>query len=761
MISKRIEQIKSIISSEENVKKYIPVQTTPYTPDPAKPPVIRKAEAVAALFDHIDTPHMPGSRLAGLGSYLFTPPPAYFTEEDIKTIRDYPKQCDDALMVALEEKIFCLVPYLAGHLCIDQSFILKHGVHGMIARLRDRLQDQSLTAEQRDFLTASLIEWEAALRYELRYSKFYADLAEDENDPVLKEEYRTISHNIEKVPAGPAETFVEALQSLWFMYRCVHADDSSGHTFGRMDQLLYPFYQKDIALGRITKEDAKEYFYDFWLKFCAGHSIVEAGGDVFELTGNNEDAQKGYSNGLFWTNGLATHIITKKHVDDGYPFEISGVDRFGKDATNEISWWVLDALNDLGTVSVKPVLKYSDAVNQDFVKACYRTIMSGKALPGIAFDYNMRDAMRAEPGAHYTEEDLMNISNIGCIELAVPGKSFTDAMNCFMNLPKILLIALNNGEYAGRLVGVKTEPAKSFQDVLNNYTKQLNYFIELYAKGQNDATPFFCKYYVRPLTSTLVEGCIEKAMLLDLGGSTYWTKTMSCCGIADVADSLMAVKQVVYDEGKLSLPELMDVCTKNYQNNELLRQYLINRVPKYGNDISAVDVLAKFVVDTFCDKVFTCRTFNGKIFRPALYSFYGSVVRCGEATMALPNGRKAGEIFSLNISPAHGAIHNGISAVLKSMTIFDHRKGVNACPVDVQLSPGTPIEIVDYIAKYLDKHNALLLQIGCVRHEDMVEAQKHPERYQDLLVRVSGFSARFVVLDKEVQDEIIQRSYWA
>lgn len=228
-------------------------------------------------------------------------------------------------------------------------------------------------------------------------------------------------------------------------------------------------------------------------------------------------------------------------------------------------------------------------------------------------------------------------------------------------------------------------------------------------------------------------------MLLDLGGSTYWTKTMSCCGIADVADSLMAVKQVVYDEGKLSLPELMDVCTKNYQNNELLRQYLINRVPKYGNDISAVDVLAKFVVDTFCDKVFTCRTFNGKIFRPALYSFYGSVVRCGEATMALPNGRKAGEIFSLNISPAHGAIHNGISAVLKSMTIFDHRKGVNACPVDVQLSPGTPIEIVDYIAKYLDKHNALLLQIGCVRHEDMVEAQKHPERYQDLLVRVSGF----------------------
>lgn len=128
--------------------------------------------------------------------------------------------------------------------------------------------------------------------------------------------------------------------------------------------------------------------------------------------------------------------------------------------------------------------------------------------------------------------------------------------------------------------------------------------------------------------------------------------------------------------------------------------------------------------------------------------------------MALPSGRRNGEIFALNISPAHGVIRNGISAVLKSMTTFDHRKGVNACPVDVQLSPGTPVEIVDYIIRYLDRHHALLVQIGCVKHEDMVEAQKHPENYQDLLVRVSGFSARFVVLDKEVQDEIIQRSYW-
>ena len=761
MVSERIAKIKEIIRTQESVKSCIPVQQTPYTPDPLKPVMIRKAEAVAALFDYIDTPHMPGSRLAGVGSYLFTPPPVYFTPEDVEQIRVYPKGCDEKLMIALEEKLFCLVPYLAGHLCIDQTYILNNGIRGMIKRLEMRLHDETLDEEQRNFLTAAKIEWEGALRYEMRYSQFYDELAANEEDPKQKAEYEEIARNIKKVPAEPAETYVEALQSMWFMYRCVHADDSSGHTFGRLDQLLYPYYKRDMEAGLITEEDAKEYFYDFWLKFCAGHSIVEEGGDVFELTGNEADAKSDYENGLFWTNGLSTHIITKKHVDDGYPFEISGVDINGNDATNTISWWVLDALQDLDTVSVKPVLKYSEAVNPEYVKACYRMILTGKALPSIAFDYNMREAMAAEPDAKYSEEDLMNISNIGCIELAVPGKSYTDAMNCFMNLPKILAIALNNGEYGGRLVGVRTPAATCFDEVLENFKTQLDYFIELYAKGQNDATPFFCRYYVRPLTSTLVEGCVENARLLDLGGSTYWSKTMSCCGIADVADSLMGVKRVVYDEGRMTLPELMALCQRNFEGAELFRQYLINRVPKYGNDIPEVDALAKYTVDCFCDKVFTCRTFNDRIFRPALYSFYGSVVRCGEATMALPSGRRDGEVFALNISPAHGAIKNGISAVMKSMTAFDHRKGVNACPVDVQLSPGTPVEVVDYITRYLDKHNALLLQIGCVRHEDLVEAQKRPEDYQDLLVRVSGFSARFIVLDREVQDEIIQRSYWA
>ena len=153
----------------------------------------------------------------------------------------------------------------------------------------------------------------------------------------------------------------------------------------------------------------------------------------------------------------------------------------------------------------------------------------------------------------------MNISNIGCIELAVPGKSYTDAMNCFMNLPKVLAISLNNGEYNGRLVGVRTEPAKDFDGVLKNFRTQLDYFIVMYDKGQNDATPFFGRYYVRPLTSTLIEGCIENAMLLDLGGSVYWSKTMSCCGVADVADSLMGVKRVVYQDMHMTLPELMQI----------------------------------------------------------------------------------------------------------------------------------------------------------------------------------------------------------
>lgn len=758
MLSERIQLIKDTIEDYDAVKACIPYQITPYQPDETKSPLIRKAEGIAAMFDYIDTPHMKGSRLVGCGSYLFSPPPVYFTEKDREEIRNYPeKNCSAELMAALDERIFCLVPYLAGHLTVDQTYILNHGVNGMIRRLEERLKDQSLNKDQQDFLQAAIIEWKAGLHYAERYKEFYKELAEKEADPEIKQEYLDMSELIAKVPANPAETFVEALQSMWFMYRIIHADDSSGHSFGRFDQLVYPYYKKDIEEGRITREEARDYLYDFWLKFCTGHTIFERDGEsAYELFG--ETGEKNYRNGLFWPTDLV--CLPEKHVDDGYPMDIAGTDLEGNDLTNEISWMILEGIRELETMSIKPVVKYSKATDPKFMEACYKLLLEGRGLPSFAFDENMKEALHNEPENCYTEADLNNASNIGCIEVAIPGKSYTDAMNCFMNLPKILDITIHNGVINGHQVGLHLSEIKSFDDLKENYLKQLRYFIELYVEGQNKAVPFYNHYYVRPLTSTLMEDCIERAELIDNGGARHWSKSMECCGLADTADSMMAIKQAVFEEKRYTMNKMIQMLDDNFVNHEIERQYLMNKIPKYGNGIEEVDELAKFVADNYCRMVSEQRTFNGKVYRPGLYSFYGSVINLGRATGALPSGRKAKEIFALNIAPGHGNIEKGITAVLKSVTVFDNRQSMNACAIDVHLSPNTPIEVLDYIVKYLDENHGLLLQISVVDHESLVQAQKTPEKYQDLIVRVTGFSARFIALEKSVQDEVIQRSYW-
>ena len=209
------------------------------------------------------------------------------------------------------------------------------------------------------------------------------------------------------------------------------------------------------------------------------------------------------------------------------------------------------------------------------------------------------------------------------------------------------------------------------------------------------------------------------------------------------------------------MEELIGKLDANFADDENFRQYLLKKVPKYGNGIPEVDELAKFTADNYCQIVSKQRAFNGRVYRSGLYSFYGSVINLGAATGALPSGRKAKELFALNIAPGHGSITNGMTAVLQSVTAFDQRQSVNACATDVQLSPNTPAAVLDYIVKYLDERHGMLLQVSVVDHNALVEAQKTPEKYQDLIVRVTGFSARFVALEKNVQDEIIQRSYWA
>jgi formate C-acetyltransferase len=389
---------------------------------------------------------------------------------------------------------------------------------------------------------------------------------------------------------------------------------------------------------------------------------------------------------------------------------------------------------------------------------CYFLNAAGHGHPAITYYNSTVKGLQRDPV--YSEEDIRNHCHIGCVEIAIAAKSYTDPMNGFFNLPKILLATIHNGKFGEKQNGLTLDSPADFSAFMANFYRQLGYFLDLYTDATNKVNVFCNGYYSRPLISATIDGCLEKAIPVDEGGSKYWAKSINCCGLGTLVDSLYAVKKIVFEEKSLSLEAFGKILHENFANDELLRQRIINTFPKYGNGIAEVDVLAAEVVEHYCAMVKERKTFIGNHYRPGLYSFYGPVRSMGKSTGATPSGRKSGEVISLNSAPDHGAITNGLSAALSSVTSFDHTLADNASVLDLHLSGKTPPNIIEYIHKYLAAKDILYAQFSVVDHEQLVDAQKHPEKYPDLTVRVTGFSARFISLDKDTQNEIIARSYW-
>lgn len=755
MVTSRIRAINEISKDLDKLLQYIPFQKIEYSPDPAKSVMERFGDAFAAVMRQARVCHIPGTRLAGCGGEKFYARPAYLVQKDLDAIREYPKNCSEETIQAINEEFFYVLPYNAGHIIENHEAFLTLGINGIIDEIETRLKDTGLTEVQRMFLTTAKREWEEAKDFAKRHEEYYRKLAQETADEAEKREYLDIAELIGRVPANPASTFKEALQSVWFVYLCAQMDDVANHSLGRLDQYLYKYYRNDIDSGALDAETARELFYDFWLKYTQGYTVSQKlGRSAWKGVGDTDmDAH----NGLSW---MVTKIIDDKHVDDGQTINIGGLDYAGEDATNELSWFALDAVRELKSIEPKPVVKFSAKTDPKFMDACYRLLADGCGLPAIAYDDGNIRALEREPDNRYSREDLIDNCHIGCIEPAAPGNSYVDPMSAFVNLPKILSLTLDNGVVDGCQIGLAAPEAKTWQEFLDGYLAQMRHIVDRYVEATNRSNPFYNRYFFRPLTSTLLDGCIQKALMAEEGGTVHWSKSINCCGLATTADSLAAIKKVVFDDKEMTLEQLNKILHEDYAGNEPLRQRLINKISKYGNGEQEVDDIARLLVGAYCDHVSSRRTHNGLYYRPGLYSFYATVRRQGAVTPATPNGRKAGQPFSLNIAPAHGAIKNGMTAVLQSVMRFDHTLAPNACPVDVHLQAGTPVEVVRYINEYIGKSGGVLSQFTVANRDDMRNAQKAPERYQDLIVRVTGFSAQFISLDKGTQDEILDRSYW-
>ncbi|MDI7246918.1 MAG: pyruvate formate lyase family protein [Bacillota bacterium] len=755
MLPQRIQKLRAIIMRLEEIKKYVPRQVITYEPDESKSPILRHAEAYAQVLSRVSVNHLPGELIVGNNLDKFSPRPGHLTESELRKIRDYPRQCPAELLAAMREEIFYLWAWSDGHILPGYEKVLKLGVSGVIDELLSRLEDPGLDGEQREFIEAALIEWNAVLSYVDRHYRHFLELALGAADPKGREYLLDLARICTRVPRNPASSFREALQSIWFTFIAAQFDDCSNHSLGRLDQYLYPYYSHDISTGVLDAEHARELFLEFWLKFNLGYRLQEM--ERIRVEGKGVGGALDVEDGLSW---LVLRAIDDTHPDIGQTIDICGLDENGEDATNELSWLIIDAVDELRTFEPKPVVKFTDKTNKDLLRKCYAINATGFGLPSFSFHEAGAKGLRRYDGL-FDEQDILNHSHIGCVEVGIPGKSYTDPMNAFINLPKVVLITLNNGYYNGSKVGLELKAADTWEEFSDNFYRQLRYFVSLYAAGMNECYPFYSQWFHRPLVSTLIDGCVEKAVPVDRGGAKYWVKGVNCTGFATAVDSLYSVKSVVFEQRKLSLDEFAELLAPDYADHEYLRQEIKNRIPKYGNGHAEVDSLAREVAERYCSVVRECRTFNGGRYRPGLYSFYGPVKTMGKVTGATPDGRKAGQVLSLNGAPSHGSIRNGLSGALESMTAVDHSQFDNAAAVDVQLSQGVPPEVIGYIVEYLSTKGILYVQFSVVSRDELVKAQRTPELYQDLVVRVTGFSARFVSLSKETQDEIINRSWWS
>jgi len=625
-----------------------------------------------------------------------------------------------------------------GHITVNYEKVIRKGLNQIKREVEEELAN--LDFEQREcfkkmnLLKAMLIVSDAAVKFARRYADEARKLAESEATPNRRAELERIAAVCDHVPANPARSFHEALQSFWFIHLILNLETNSyAISPGRFDQYMYPHYSRDCEDGRLSNEDAKELLECLWVKFN-------------ELTVAKE-------------GGTAKASIT---YADFQNLNLGGQTLEGLDATNELSYLCLDVAAELRLIQPQLSVLISSKTPHEFLMKACEVIRIGFGMPAI-FNDDEKTMSMLDKGK--TLEDARTGSINGCVEPCVQGRE-NMASSGYLNLTKCLELALNDGvnPLSGKQIGPRTgNPAqfKSFNDLMEAFRKQVEHFINIKIMYDSVARRVYAEFCPVPFTSMLMEGCIEKGRDYHDGGALY--NLPMICGVSTgtTADALAAIKKLVFEEKTVGMPELLGALKSNFKDHERMRQMLINRAPKYGNDDDYVDLLAREAVDIFCRELRRHRNFEGVPYAANMIPTTTHIY-FGELTGATPDGRKAGEPLSEGVSPAQGKDINGPTAVVKSISKLNHVK-CSGTLLNMKFHPSA-LAGADGLEKFsrlirtyfdLGGHH---MQFNVISREILRDAQKHPERYQNLVIRVAGYSDFFVRLSKELQDEIISRT---
>lgn len=629
-----------------------------------------------------------------------------------------------------------------GHFIPSYEKVLHWGIEGIEKTVKERISSLSLTNpqdfERNLFYEACLIICDGIKIYAHRFAKLAKDLAAECDDPVRKSELLQIAQNCERVPEKPAETFWEALQALWFTHVICYID-SNGYsvTLGRLDQYLYPYFKRDIEAGKLTKEEAKRMLTSFWLK-CS---------DIIKL----------YSNGA-------------SQVYAGFPVsqapELGGLTPSGEDATNELSELILDVEEKVKLPQPDLAILWTDKMKEDFIIKAAKLVTKNNKPKFFNSYKGIQTLIHAGVPLEEARKDWVFV---GCVENSVAGKTWGWHNAGFYNIAKCLELALNNGTDLKK--GIKLGPQtgdplsfRSFDDLLEAFKKQTTNCIQKVVQGIHAVELGHREMWPEIWESILVDDCLDRGYDVHHGGARYNFSGIQAVGLATVVDSLMAVKEFVFEKKEIEMSKLLNALKNNYQDEEMLRQKLLNKTKKYGNDIEEADQLMCDITSFLCDEVEKHQNMRGGKFIAGFYT-NASQVYFGKFVEATPDGRKAGESLSDACSPAHGADKKGETAVICSAAKLPSEKAVNGMLLNMKfniqsLSSEDRIKkFVQYISTFM-KLGGFHVQFNIIDPQVLIDAQENPDKYPNLMVRVAAYVALWNQLSKKTQDEIIKRSLY-
>lgn len=642
---------------------------------------------------------------------------------------------DDIITVGLTNGV-------SGETTCDHEKLLTVGLKGYIDECRANIK-ATVPACQKDeekinFWQACIIQCEGLIAYAHRMAEEAERQAAACSDEKRKKELLTIAENCRVVPENPPQTFQQALQSVWFAHVYFHIEVcTTACGFGRFDQYMWPYYKKDVIDGKnITQDEALELLECFYLKAC----------EVFEVRDR-------------W---YATSFA-------GYPMWeillIGGQTPDGQDATNELSYLCLEAANQLKTTQPVMAVRVWDGTPEALIRKGCKMIQEGQANPGFFNDYA---AMQMTLGKGCTMEEARDWTIVGCIQPG-PGGGSTDGSPDagYVNMGKMLEFVLHNGvdSDTGKLMGLQTGDPRDFKDIeefKDALKKQILHHYKMVCEGYRVMQSMHMTRYPVIFASMVTKGCVESGRSVQHGGAKYTTAGLYITGAANLADSIAAIDTCVFKDKDITMDELIAALDKNFEGEERMRQLLLNKPPKFGNDNAYVDGIYREMMHFIADNVQQWPDARGGRYSFNVHSQTVNVSH-GAVCGATPDGRLAGEPFCDNASPMMGRDISGPTATVKSVASMEQSAFHDGALFNLRFDPQgvageKGLQSIEGIIKTFFQCGGEHIQINVVDDETLKAAQRTPEKYKGLMVRVAGYMAYFTELDKDAQDTIIYRT---